>query len=171
MVPVIAFVGRHNAGKTTVLAKVIHNLQMKGIRSGVIKHSHHSPTPDNHDSGRLFAAGAQQVFLSTPHESLVYSREEEKSLETIIEQITPYVDVILLEGYKESSHPKIEVVRQAVDANPLGVSNVMVRITDCDGFDDRIPQFGFGEEAELAEFLVEKVINADVNSLGGGSDS
>jgi molybdopterin-guanine dinucleotide biosynthesis protein B len=162
MVPVIAFVGRHNSGKTTVLAKVIHNFQMKGIKTGVIKHSHHSPTPDNHDSGKLFAAGAQQVFLSTPHESLLYIRQGEKSLEKIIEQVAPQVDLILLEGYKRSNYPKIEVVRQAVDANPLEVDHVIARITDCD-FKDKLPQFGFGQEDKLVEFLIEKFFSADAN--------
>jgi molybdopterin-guanine dinucleotide biosynthesis protein B len=120
MVPVIAFVGRHNSGKTTILAKVINILQLRGIKSGVIKHSHHSPTPDNHDSGKLFAAGAEQVFLSTPYVSLLYRREEEKRLDTIIEQINLQVDIIFLEGYKKSQHPKIEIIRQEVDAHPLG---------------------------------------------------
>ncbi|HAA08963.1 MAG: molybdopterin-guanine dinucleotide biosynthesis protein B [Syntrophomonadaceae bacterium] len=171
MVPVIAFVGRHNSGKTTILAKVINILQLRGIKSGVIKHSHHSPTPDNHDSGKLFAAGAEQVFLSTPYVSLLYRREEEKRLDTIIEQINLQVDIIFLEGYKKSQHPKIEIIRQEVDAHPLGVSNVIARVTDGDGFEDQIPLFRFGQEAELADFLVQKFIKLDVDSSGGGADA
>ena len=171
MVPVIAFVGRHNSGKTTVLAKIINILQLRGIKSGVIKHSHHSPTPDIHDSGKLFAAGAQQVFLSAPHASLMYRREEEKSLDTIIEQMNPQVDIVFLEGYKESQYPKIEIIRQAVDANPLGVSSVIARVTDGDSIEDQIPLFRFGQEAELADFIRQKFINIDVDSSGGGADA
>jgi len=81
MVPVIAFVGRHNAGKTTLLSNLISRLQQKGIECAVVKNSHHLLTPDNSDSGQLYAAGAQQVYLSTPQETLIYRREEKLSLE------------------------------------------------------------------------------------------
>lgn len=77
MVPVIAFVGRHNSGKTTLLCRIIGRLQERRIECAVIKHSHHLLTPDSYDSGKLYAAGAKQVYLSTPQETLIYLREEQ----------------------------------------------------------------------------------------------
>ena len=155
MVPVIAFVGRHNSGKTTVLTQVLETLQLMGIKSAVIKHSHHMLTPDGFDSGKLFAAGAQQVYLSTPHEILIYRREEEKSLKAMVAEVLPTVDIVLLEGYKQSSYPKVEVIRYDVDPEPLELTNVIARVTDCE-FDDGILQFGFGQEAELVKYLMEQ---------------
>ncbi len=166
MVPVISFVGRHNSGKTTVLTRVIEKLQLMGIKSAVIKHSHHMLTPDDSDSGKLFAAGAQQVYLSTPHETLIYCREEEKSLETIIAQVIHPVDIVLLEGYKQSSYPKVEVIRSDVDPQPLELVNVIARVTDCQ-FDDGILQFGFGQEDELVEYLIEQTQQSDEKNPGG----
>lgn len=157
MVPVIAFVGSHNAGKTTLLSRIIHGLQQMGIECAVVKNSHHLLTPDNSDSGQLYAAGAQQVYLSTPEETLIYRREEKQPLETILAQIMPTVDIIFLEGFKQSAYPKIEVIRSAVDSEPLRVTNVIARITDCQSFDDEIPRFAFEQEAELLEFILERI--------------
>ena len=76
MVPVISFVGRHNSGKTTVLTRVIEKLQLMGIKSAVIKHSHHMLTPDDSDSGKLLRRSPTGL-LEHPHETLIYCREEE----------------------------------------------------------------------------------------------
>jgi len=160
MVPVIAFVGRHNAGKTTLLSNLISRLQQKGIECAVVKNSHHLLTPDNSDSGQLYAAGAQQVYLSTPQETLIYRREEKLSLEKILEQIMPSVDVIFLEGFKQSVYPKIEVIRSEVDPEPLNVTNVIARITDVPDLGDGIPQFAFEQEAELLQFILEHIKSA-----------
>ena len=160
MVPVIAFVGSHNAGKTTLLSRIIHSLQQMEIECAVVKHSHHLLTPDNSDSGRLYAAGAQQVYLSTPQETLIYRREQEQPLEKLLAQIMSTVDIIFLEGLKQSVYPKIEVIRSEVDPEPLKVTNVIARITDCQSFDDGIPQFSFDQEAELLQFILEHIKSA-----------
>lgn len=160
MVPVIAFVGRHNAGKTTILYRIIHSLQQMGIECAVIKQSHHLLTPDSFDSGKLFAAGARQVYLSTPQETLIYRREVKPPLETILAQIVPTADIIFLEGFKQSAYPKIEVIRSAVDPAPLEITNVIARISDCPGSDDGILQFAFDQEAELVEFIIEQIKSA-----------
>lgn len=170
MVPVISFVGRHNSGKTTVLIQVLEKLQLMGIKSAVIKHSHHMLTPDDSDSGKLFAAGAQQVYLSTPHETLTYRREEEKSLETMIAEVRPPVDIVLLEGYKQSSYPKVEVIRHDVDPEPLELTNVIARVTDCE-FNDGILQFGFGEEAELVRYLMKQSRKPAEKDPGGAANA
>ena len=170
MVPVISFVGRHNSGKTTVLTQVLEKLQLMGIKSAVIKHSHHMLTPDDSDSGKLFAAGAQQVYLSTPHETLTYRREEEKSLETMIAEVRPPVDIVLLEGYKQSSYPKVEVIRYDVDPEPLELTNVIARVTDCE-FNDGILQFGFGEEAELVRYLMKQSRKPAEKDPGGAANA
>ena len=153
MVPVIAFVGRHNSGKTTLLCRIIGRLQERRIECAVIKHSHHLLTPDSYDSGKLYAAGAKQVYLSTPQETLIYLREEQP-LDKILGQIGAAADIVFLEGFKQSAYPKIEVIRTDVDPEPLKASNVIARVIDGKGFDDGILQFTFDQETELLGFSI-----------------
>ena len=115
MVPVIAFVGKHNSGKTTLLIKVIKEFNDRGIEVGLIKHAHHKvEIPDGKDSEKLFHAGASVVYTNSPDIQIIYARTKSQPLSEIIEKIAPTVDIIILEGYKNESYPKIEIMRQDI---------------------------------------------------------
>lgn len=157
MIPVICFVGRHNAGKTTVLVKLLQQLQEMGLEAAIIKHGHHDLNPDLSDSGKLFTAGAKQVILCTPGSSLIYSREPERPLEQLLSSISVQVDLILIEGYKESDCPKIEVIRREIDPAPLAVTGVIARVADFAISDETVPCFQFGQEDRLTQFIVEYI--------------
>lgn len=157
MIPVLCFVGRHNAGKTTVLVRLLQQLKYLHLEAAIIKHSHHDPNPDLSDSGKLFTAGAKQVLLSTPASSLIYCREKEKPLEQLLSSISVPVDLILIEGYKESDYPKIEIIRREIDPAPLGVTEVIARVADFTISDDPVPCFQFGQEDKLTQFIVEYI--------------
>ena len=72
----------------------------------------------------------------------------------------PSVDVIFLEGFKQSVYPKIEVIRSEVDPEPLNVTNVIARITDVPDLGDGIPQFAFEQEDELLDLILEQISSA-----------
>lgn len=155
MIPVLCFVGRHNAGKTTVLVRLLQELKYLHLEAAIIKHSHHDLNPDLSDSGKLFTAGAKQVLLSAPESSLIYCREKEKPLEQLLSSISVSVDLILIEGYKESDYPKIEIIRREIDPSPLAVTGVIARVADCAINDDSVPCFQFGQEEMLTQFIMK----------------
>ncbi len=92
--PVFGFVGPHNAGKTTLLERLLRVWGAGGLRVGVAKHTHHPlRAGDPHaDSERLKAAGGAAVIATTPE--LPWSAAVEQLL-----RHDPALDLIVLEGY------------------------------------------------------------------------
>ena len=119
-VPVITFVGKSGTGKTTFLEKLIPLLKDKGLRLAVLKHDAHPFEMDKpgKDTYRFTAAGADVVTISNQEKfAMIEQPQEELTLREIISRL-PQVDLVLTEGYKKSSYPKIEIHR-AVLQQPL----------------------------------------------------
>lgn len=120
---VLGFAGYSGSGKTTLLEKVIPLLRQRGLSVSVIKHAHHNFDIDRpgKDSFRHREAGAQEVLIVSGHRwALMHElREEpEPGLEELCARLSP-CDLVLIEGYKFSSIPKLEVYRPATGHPPL----------------------------------------------------
>ncbi|NOZ54967.1 MAG: molybdopterin-guanine dinucleotide biosynthesis protein B [Gammaproteobacteria bacterium] len=122
--PIIGFVARSGTGKTTLLCKLLPLLKQRGYRVALIKHSHHRFDIDRpgKDSHRLREAGADQVLLASPHRwALMVENQidtDEPSLQYLLEQMDhSQLDLILVEGFKNESIPKIELNRATADRN------------------------------------------------------
>ena len=120
--PAISFVGRHNSGKTTLIERVIAELVARGHDIGSIKHHHHANFDIDHpgkDSYRHRAAGATETVIASPTQ-LARIRTLTEELEcTEIVRTMPGHDLIVVEGYRKSGLPSIEIMRagNAADAN------------------------------------------------------
>ncbi|NLB89081.1 MAG: molybdopterin-guanine dinucleotide biosynthesis protein B [Syntrophomonadaceae bacterium] len=167
MVPVIAFVGKHNSGKTTLLTKVIKELNNRGIEVGVIKHAHQNvEIPDANDSEKLFNAGAAVVYTDSPDIQIIYARAKSEPVDEIIKKIAPTVDLIILEGYKTEPYPKIEVLRQEISQEPLPIDNVIARVLDFElKTESQVPEFNFDEVTRISQFITDYIIGYK-NNLG-----
>ncbi|RXA33557.1 molybdopterin-guanine dinucleotide biosynthesis protein B, partial [Escherichia coli] len=69
MIPLLAFAAWSGTGKTTLLKKLIPALCARGIRPGLIKHTHHDMDVDKpgKDSYELRKAGAAQTIVASQH--------------------------------------------------------------------------------------------------------
>ncbi len=120
-IPLLGFAAFSGTGKTTLLTRLIPILNQKGIRIGVIKHSHHNIELDNpkKDSYKLRKAGAQQTILASPQRTSIIvelPRQEDASLEQALSHLqTGSLDLVLIEGFKSRNFPKIELHRKALD--------------------------------------------------------
>ncbi len=150
---VLAVSGVHNSGKTTLLEKLLPVLRGQGLKVGVIKHDGHDFTPDvpGTDSFRLREAGAEGVAVYSGQRYLL--TEEfcltEQDLLALFERHG--YDLVLLEGFKNSGWPKIEVVRRTVSDVPVSFQPLAV-VGDISGAD-----FGLEDIQALADWIIAQM--------------
>jgi molybdopterin-guanine dinucleotide biosynthesis protein B len=115
---VIGLAGWSGSGKTTLLTRLIPCLVARGLAVSTLKHAHHGfdvdqPGKDSH-SHRM--AGATEVLIgSSTRFALVHELRgaAEPTLQDLLARMSP-VDLVVVEGYKTATIPKLEVHRAAV---------------------------------------------------------
>ncbi len=119
MSPVVAFVGGSKAGKTTLIEKLIPELTSRGHRVATVKHTYHEVETDaaDKDSRSHIAAGSRATIISSPGRlALVKPVAADVSLDEVVALFADDYDIVVVEGFKSESVPKIEVYRR--DAGP-----------------------------------------------------
>lgn len=127
--PAISIVGRHNSGKTTRIEQLIAELVARGHDVGSVKHHTHSGFDidiPGKDSYRHRAAGASDTVIAAPGMmARVKTIEGELELSEIVNNM-PGHDVVVVEGYRKSDLPTIEVMRSGNPAD-VRVAEVFVQ--------------------------------------------
>lgn len=159
-IPVFSIVGSSNAGKTTLLEKLISALSQRGYRVAVIKHARHFQVDyPGKDSWRYREAGAAVVVLASAQEMALMRRWEKEWTPQEIAQAIPDVDLIITEGYKWADLPKLEVCRgeqqERLQTQP---GQLLARISD-QREDSDLPWFHLEDLAGLTEFIVERFLS------------
>ncbi|MDT4291967.1 molybdopterin-guanine dinucleotide biosynthesis protein B [Methylomonas sp. MO1] len=117
---VLGFAAASGTGKTSLLTKLIPMLKAHNLEIGVIKHSHHDFEIDQpgKDSFRLREAGATPVMLVSRHRRAVISELSADNDISLTEQLALFpnagLDLILVEGFRHESYPKIELCRPSL---------------------------------------------------------
>ncbi|MCZ2406200.1 MAG: molybdopterin-guanine dinucleotide biosynthesis protein B [Burkholderiales bacterium 68-12] len=120
---VIGFAGYSGSGKTTLVEQIIPLLRAQGLRVSVVKHAHHRFDIDHpgKDSWRHRKAGAQEVVIASDLRlALVreFDQPTQISVHQMIAALSPGADWVLVEGFKESGIPKIEIWREPAAGEP-----------------------------------------------------
>ena len=119
----IGIAGWSGAGKTTLIKRLIPELNRRGLSVSTIKHAHHGFDVDRpgKDSYEHRAAGAHEVLVASANR-LALMRElrgaPEPPLADLLRMLAP-VDLVLIEGFKRDRIAKIEVSRAANGKPPL----------------------------------------------------
>ena len=119
--PAVALVARSGTGKTTLVEYLIGEMRRRGYRIGALKHDAHQFEIDRpgKDSARFTAAGAEVMALvSRDTVAVVQKPAQPPRLENVLNEWFAGLDLVLVEGYKTSDLPKIEIHRSAL-AKPL----------------------------------------------------
>ncbi|MGA7826397.1 MAG: molybdopterin-guanine dinucleotide biosynthesis protein B [Geobacteraceae bacterium] len=156
--PLVILAGTSGTGKTTFLEKLIRELKARKIKVGTIKHHDHDFDIDKpgKDTWRHSQAGADAVALSSPAKvALVRKVEEELSLDQVAELLGD-VDIVLVEGYKRSNKPKVEIHRSAHSAELLSKPEELLALVSDAGWDIGVPVFDLDDAAGIADLLMEK---------------
>ncbi len=112
--PLVGFVGYSDSGKTTLVTALIAHLSQQGWRIGAVKHHRHTFEIDHEgkDSWRFTRAGARKTIITGPRQTALVERtEEQRPLDELANEYLKGLDLILVEGFKLATIPKIEVQR------------------------------------------------------------
>ncbi|MFC1851170.1 molybdopterin-guanine dinucleotide biosynthesis protein B [candidate division CSSED10-310 bacterium] len=160
MIPVVSIVGKRNSGKTTLMVKLIAQFQSLGFQVGTIKHDAHDFEMDHpgKDTYQHFQAGAEQVMIAAAHKiALVRRTAQPLSLDNLVEHYFENVDIILTEGYKSGSKPKIEVFRSDIHDQPLctKADDLIAFVSDVPLAED-VPLFKPHEIDQIVQFMLHE---------------
>lgn len=112
---IFGLAGWSGSGKTTLIRRLLPAVLARGITVSTVKHAHHKfdlATPKEGDR-KLRTAGIDELMLAAPARwALLHEAhgEPEPRFEDVMARLTP-VDLVLIEGFKSHSHPKLEVHR------------------------------------------------------------
>ncbi|MBR9728636.1 bifunctional molybdopterin-guanine dinucleotide biosynthesis adaptor protein MobB/molybdopterin molybdotransferase MoeA [Shewanella intestini] len=163
-VPVLGFCAYSGTGKTTLLKQLIPELNRRGVRLAVIKHAHHNFDVDipGKDSYEMRKAGAKQMLVASHVRWALMTEdavENDPKLDHLLRQIeTDTIDIVLVEGFKKLSLPKIELHR-AAHGKPLIYTHDddIVAIACCD--DTQTPpeltRLDLNNVSQIADFVIE----------------
>jgi len=163
---VFGIIGWKNSGKTTLITKIIKELTARDLSVATIKHAHHEFDIDHpgKDSFQHRHAGANQVLVASHkrwalmHE--ITDKEEEPTLETLLAKLDP-VDIVIVEGFKLSDHPKLAVIRGGNNLDPLPDeahpivaiatdSDIKAQQYNCSG-----PVFSLSDISNVSDFILQ----------------
>lgn len=120
---VISVVGKKNAGKTTLVVALAQEFVRRGRRVGTLKHGHHPALVDQEgkDTWRHFQeGGASKTLIEAPNQRVLFERPSgDADPLALVRRYFRDTDIVLVEGFKQSSLPRIEVHRTAAHRTPL----------------------------------------------------
>ena len=166
----IAVVGNSGAGKTTLLERLIPALKGKGHRVGVIKHDAHRFDIDHpgKDSHRLTAAGADTMMITSADKlAMVKRHAASPPIEELLERYFSDMDLVLVEGFRGSALPKIEVhrkdFRRALICRGERNDPQLAAVASDEPLDVDVPVLDLNNPEAIAEFIASLLPGIDRN--------
>ena len=160
---VFGIIGWKNSGKTHLVQKIISAINLKKLNVASIKHAHHSFDIDQPgtDSYLHRQSGADQVIISSANRWAKITELKtlpEKKLSELVSEINS-ADVVIVEGFKNENHPKIEIIKEPDDESSYifkKIKNVVALVSDknINSFENK--QFKKNEINEIVNFILSK---------------
>jgi molybdopterin-guanine dinucleotide biosynthesis protein B len=158
MIRILGMAGWSGAGKTTLLRQLIAHLVAQGVRVSTVKHAHHDFDIDQpgKDSWEHRQAGASEVLVVSDRRwALMHELRgaPEPTLAEIVGKLAP-ADLVLVEGFKRTEFPKIEVFRAENGKPPLHPEDpsIIALASDTDFSESGLPLFTLDDIAGIADF-------------------
>ncbi len=155
--------GWKNSGKTGLVERLVAEIRARGFSVSTVKHAHHSFDVDHEgtDSYRHRAAGAREVMLASSRRwALMHESHppEDPVLADLLARLSP-VDLVLIEGYKRDSHPKIEAHRGQTGKPLIAREDETIRAvaSDCAPGGLSCPVFDLDDTSAIADFILREV--------------
>ena len=156
---ICGIVGWKNSGKTYFAQKLINYFNSKNFKVASIKHAHHEFDIDkpNTDSDLHRKAGSQEILVSSSKRwvKIVELRgAKERKLSDLLNELDS-PDIVIIEGFKNESHPKLEIIKEDTKDYLFTKLNTITGIVSDKKIDTLIPQF----KKENIDSVVEHILN------------
>lgn len=159
---IFGFAGYSGSGKTTLIEQLIPLFAGRGLTVSLIKHAHHNFDIDQpgKDSYRHRHAGCHEVLVTSSRRwALMHELRgaPEPGLTEQIEHLSP-CDLLLVEGFKRESIPKLEVYRSEVGEGLLHPHDANIVAVASDAHvETALPLLDLNNPAAVAEFILTYV--------------
>ena len=163
MTVAIGIIGCKNAGKTTLIERLLKEFASRGLRVATIKHDAHDFEIDipGKDTWRHRAAGSRLTIIASESKfALIRETEREAELDELLHLVDDSFDLVLVEGMRNSSLPKILVRRPEAGDDPPGIKGTIIAVVS--GDDDVGPGtvlFRPDDAAELTDLIQERLLS------------
>lgn len=160
-VPLLAIAAWSGTGKTTLLQQVIPLLKTRGIRLGLIKHTHHQMDVDTpgKDSYQLRKAGADQVIVASKQRWALMC--ETPAMPPDLRQLasrmdSSLLDLVLVEGFRDEPVAKIVLWRRGIKGNVRGLlDDYVIAVASDDALSLNLPVLDINQPTLVADFIAE----------------
>ncbi|WP_032116075.1 molybdopterin-guanine dinucleotide biosynthesis protein MobB [Candidatus Arsenophonus nilaparvatae] len=166
VIPLLGITAYSGTGKTTLLKKVIPLLAKKNIQVGIIKHTHHDMDIDkpNKDSYQLRQAGAKQTLIACQQRWALMTETSNNTaldLAYLANQFDPQqTDLILVEGFKEESIPKIALYRATSNRPFLDIMDQhVIAVASDDKQATQLLQLDINSPEQIADYIANWLTN------------
>jgi molybdopterin-guanine dinucleotide biosynthesis protein MobB len=156
---VLGVVGRPNNGKTTLIEKIIPELNRLGLRVGAVKRvAKLEIDVPGKDSWRHSRAGADAYAVGSPGKVAFVERQTgEATLEDIVARYFAGYDVVVCEGYRREAPDVVEIFRSGAgyESTVCEPGEPIALVTDADLAHPH--RFGLDDTGALVRYLVERL--------------
>ena len=172
--PIVSIVGRSESGKTILVEQLIAEFKRRGYKIAALKHSHCGVIEVDQpgkDTWKFAQAGSDAVCISSPRKlAFIKKSDHDLRIDEVLAIIGPEFDLVLVEGFKKSKLPKIEVHRKELGDDLLCSPGELSAIVT-DGVLDtpmadscKLPAFRWGDTAAIADFIERNFLLSRQNS-------
>ena len=161
MIPILAIAAWSGTGKTTLLKALIPELCLRGLRPGLIKHTHHRMDVDTpgKDSYELRKAGAAQTIVASAQRWALMTEmpdEEEPDLHYLVSRMDhSTLDLVLVEGFKHETVFKIALFRAETghEIEELTLDEHVIAVASDCALDVSVPVLDINNISQIADFI------------------
>ena len=158
---IVGIVGWKNSGKTYFASKIIKKLKIKNYRVASIKHAHHEFDIDHKGTDSYFhrEAGSSQVLVSSSKRWVKITElnnSKEQTLNDLLNQLSE-TDIVIVEGFKNDNHPKIEIIKKNSKSVNKEIKNVIAVVSD-EILNFNITVFKRNDIEGLVEFIIRNLL-------------
>ena len=161
---VLGICGWSGSGKTDLVCRLIKVFTKKNLSVSTLKHTHHNIIIDKKgkDSFNHSKSGAKEVLVGGGSNwTLIHRGNENQNygIEYLINKFSKDTDILLIEGFKNSKIPKLEVFNNKLKKplihkkNSSTIAIIYEKINE-EILKTKLPIFSFNKTKEISNFII-----------------